>query len=254
MSNPQPDSQHDSQHDFITIGCADCDHRWTIEAYCGDRTCFKCRRKRFARLYPEIVKKVSGWRQVYSLTLTIVNIPDSYFERGDVDRILNYYQRFLDRKPFDRIIKSWVRIIHGSNTGNGWNLHIHILYDGSYLPKPQIKKAWREITHGSHIVDICLQREPERAVRYLLSEFLGEGKVDKETGEKKVRIRECDREKYNEVFKGVRLVQCGGKSGGLDARHRRCCPECGSPRIMPIWASEWYMKDIAGSLEAWEFA
>jgi len=247
------DPQHDPQHDFITIGCADCEHRWTIETYCGDRTCYQCRRKRFARLYPGLVKKVKGWGRIYSLTLTLINIPDRLFLRADVDRILNCFQRLLDRQPFNRIIKSWIRVIHATNTGNGWNLHLHTLYDGKYLAKKQIEKAWREITLGSFIVNISFQTQPERAIRYIMSEFLGDPKPDKKTGEKKVRIRESDRKKYNEVFKRVRLVQCGGQSGGLDLKRRCLCPKCGSPRIMPIWGSEWYMKNVPGSLEAWEF-
>ena len=71
---------------------------------------------------------------------------------------------------------------HLGKSGGRWNVHCHIIYEGSFIPQAQLSLAWNKITGDSKIVDIrtigkkgffCKRRQravtpQESALRYVL--------------------------------------------------------------------------------------
>lgn len=215
----------DSRHSYSTIYCAHCGRPHRVQLNCGDRTCPDCRKKWFGYHFQTLLDCVSNWKAVYFLTLTIRNIEDAQWGRFQVDKLRKDFSLF--RRRF-RSIDGGFYVVQATNRGKGWHLHLHILFDGHYLPKDAISKAWQEIT-GSFVVQIETVNNPKKAVRYLLSDFL-----------QSPRIRPEDRADYNGVFKGLRLVQPFGKYRKLKLRVPYKCPECGCD----LWFSELQINDL----------
>lgn len=204
----------DPDHPVRTFRCAHCGHLLQVKMSCGKRTCPVCRRKWFGYHYGALKKYVSTWSQVYFLTLTLKNIPDGQMTRWHIKRLREAFSKL--RYRFKGAIQDGFYIIQATNCGEGWHLHVHVLYRGKYVSKAAISEAWREITKGSYIVDIKRVERFQKALQYLLSDFSG-----------KPRVREQDVETYNRVFHGCRLVQGFGEYSKIKLRVPFRCPVCG---------------------------
>jgi len=209
---PRPEA--DPDHPVRTFYCSHCGYPLRVKMSCGDRTCPTCRRKWYGYHYGALKRYISSWSKVYFLTLTLKNIPDSEISRWHVHRLREAFSKLRYRlKPS---IKDGYYVIQMTNSGTGWHLHLHALFGGQFVPVSQISKAWHEITKDSYIVNIKLVEKWEYALRYLLSDFRGGP-----------RIREQDRETYNSLFRGSRLVQGFGKYSKIKLRVPYRCPACG---------------------------
>jgi hypothetical protein len=204
----------DPDHPIRTFYCSHCGYPLRIKMSCGDRTCPTCRRKWYGYHYGALKQYIASWPKVYFLTLTLKNIPDKEISKWHVQRLREAFSklRYLLRPS----IKDGYYVIQITNSGAGWHLHLHVLFCGEYLPVALIEKAWHEITKDSYIVNIKLVDKWEYALRYLLSDFRG-----------KPRIREQDREAYNNLLFRSRLVQGFGKYSKIKLRVPFRCPVCG---------------------------
>ncbi len=206
--NPDPD------HPIRTLYCSHCGYPLRVKLSCGDRTCPTCRRKWYGHHFGALKQQVSSWPRVYFLTLTLKNIPDEEMSRWHVRRLREAFSKLRYRLRPN--IKDGYYLIQVTNSGAGWHLHLHALYFGQYVPAIQISKVWSDITKDSYVVDIKLVEKWEYALRYLLSDFRG-----------KPRIREADKEAYNELMRALRLVQAFGKCTRIKLRVPFRCPVCG---------------------------
>ena len=221
-SHPTPPLP-DLEHPIKTLYCVHCGHPLKVRMSCGDRTCPSCRRKWFGYHFRTLLTMVENWRVIRSLTLTVKNIPDAEFSRYHVEEIRGYFTKL--RKRFKEI-EGGFYVVQATNMGQGWHLHLHIIFDGKYIPKQRVVNAWTEITGGSYIVDLANVRSPEKALRYLLADFSS-----------KPRIRPEDYATYNGIFRGSRLVQPFGTYRKTKFRIPFKCPACGST----CWA---FLEDI----------
>lgn len=203
----------DDRHPFLTFYCGRCGHPHRVELSCGDRTCPKCRKKWFGYHYKALLKCIELWPAVHLLTLTLKNVRE--IGRYDVVHLRESFTKL--RKKFPEIHGGFY-VVQATNGGKGWHLHLHVLFDGSFIAKERLSRAWADITHGSYIIDIKVVKDPHKAVRYLLADFSGAP-----------RIRPEDYDEYNSVFAGSRLVQPFGKYRltKLSSHEPFPCPICG---------------------------
>ncbi|MCJ7828470.1 MAG: hypothetical protein MUP81_01870 [Dehalococcoidia bacterium] len=230
-AGPGSNAKMIENHLFKTLYCSHCGEVLKVKLSCGDRTCPECRKKWFGYHLKILVNLVSHWAKPYFLTLTIKNISDNDFGKDCVRDIRQCFGKF--RRQFKRKIKGGFYVVQATNRGNGWHLHIHVLFDGWYIPKEMISKAWAEITGGSYIVDIKQIQSPKTAVRYLLSDFL-----------QSPRIRPEDKMAFNYVFKGARLVQSFGCYSKIKLRAPYNCPKCGRCEWIDL---DWLLGQGRGS-------
>lgn len=225
--NPIPDPSQaseirgDPRHPFKAIFCEHCGfvHRFKIS--CGRRTCPVCRRKWFGYHFKPLFEVVDEWEIVHSLTLTTRNIPDGEFGRYHVKQIRDWFSQL--RRRFRREISGGFYVVQATNRGKGWHLHLHIIFEGKYIPQKVISNAWEKITGGSYIVDVKDVKDARKAIRYLLADFSGAP-----------RIRPDDCEVYDSVFKGSRLVQPFGKFRTMKFKRPFKCPVCGNDTWVDI--------------------
>ncbi len=203
----------DDRHPFLTLYCSHCGKPLKVRLSCGDRTCPTCRKKWFGYHFDTILKIVSGWTRVYFMTLTVRNIPDRSFGRFHVDYLRRDFGK-LRRKV--KVIAGGFYVVQVTNAGSGWHLHLHVIYDGSYVHQKKLSRLWCDITSGSWIVGIREVQDRKKAVAYLLRDFLQTPK-----------IRPEDAEAFNSIFRGSRLVQPFGLYRKTKFRIPYECPDCG---------------------------
>lgn len=68
--------------------------------------------------------------------------------------------------------------IECTHTHNGWHLHLHIVYEGKYIPQAYISNLWREITNGAFIVYITKVQTHKATFNYILSYLSKQQKID----------------------------------------------------------------------------
>jgi hypothetical protein len=205
----------DDRHPFLTLYCSHCGRPLKVCVHAGppDRTCPTCRKKWFGYHYKSLLKIISPWPSAFLLTLTYKNIPDKQWGGWAVKQIRGDFTKL--RRRFKEIHGGFY-VVQATNNGRGWHLHLHVIFDGCFIAKERLSRAWADITKGSYIVDIRAVRDPKTAIRYLLADFTGAP-----------RIRPEDYEDYNGVFRDKRLVQPFGKYRNVKLRAPFPCPACG---------------------------
>ena len=226
-SRPDPDPEHP----FKSLFCSHCGYVHRIEMSCGSRVCPKCRAKWFGYHFHALYQLTKSWAEPRSLTLTVRNVPDSEFGRHTIKWLRECYaelRRRIDPPQTAREKRLGIRrparirggfyVVQATNygDGSGWHPHIHVMYDGEFIPKEIIKAIWREVTKGSYIIKINRVKTPYRAIAYLLADFTNEFRIDM----KYATI-------YDAVFKGARLVQPFGNLARAKLRVPFKCPICG---------------------------
>lgn len=267
----QPEGWPAHQHKTLRIVCAGCGRAFVAQLRCSDRTCTECRRKSYyslLRAYLSIVKQVVvDYHNLRLMTLTVENIPISStdFVRRQCNKILRYFDLMRKRKYYRNVIRGGIRSLElVCKDGQTWNLHLHILFEGSYIPVccqdmkdsnnaygisymekevcPNCKKIlclrrdWIHYTKTSPVVDIKKAFCIRGGLKYVMK-YLGKPAT---VGDYK--------DAYNLIMKGRRLVQPFGTWYDMKLeKEPYVCPDCGSVH----WISEFQVRLY--SKIAWQF-
>jgi hypothetical protein len=102
------------------------------------------------------------------LTLTLKHSPTPLAEQ--LDRLYACFRRFRRHTDIRGRIRGGIAFleIKASPTSKEWHPHLHVLFEGSFLPHELAKTAWQEITTDSFIVDVRKIGSAEQGGRYLL--------------------------------------------------------------------------------------
>lgn len=223
--------KRDIYHKYITLFCDHCGYKYIIQLNCGDRSCPLCRLKWYGYHFKALETILKNWGEdLRVMELTIKNIPDNDFTKASVKMIRKYFNRLLHRKYYKARIKGGFYFIHVTNIGNGFHLHLHIIYKGQYIPHDKLKATWLDVTKGSYIVWIRRSASVRKALKYLLGDLL-----------QKPKVQERYKDQYNSVMKGSRLVQGFGEYSKVKIKRLFICPECGN--------DSWYCPDFEPELE-----
>jgi hypothetical protein len=134
---------------------------------CGLRWCPLCiRTRRYI-----ITQSVSAWlktiEQPKFLTLTLKHTDSPLSQQ--IDDLYSFFKEFKRRKFFKkRLIGGvWFFQVKKSATDGMYHPHLHILFEGRYLPHDEVSAIWSKITHGSSVVDIRAINNARKAVDYV---------------------------------------------------------------------------------------
>jgi len=212
---------HTCGRDFITIHCLACGHQRLIRAGSRDRTCPVCQKSIYEKIFQRYKEILKNRANLKFLTLTAKPVRKQSVEY--VRFLASCLNRFLHRKPYDRLIKGLLATVECKKTSYGWfYYHIHCLIDGGFLNQAQISRDWRQIS-GFPIVHITrIRRTRNRALRYVLKYVLKGMNFDDSK----------DRADFRASFKGVRLIRSYGDFYALEYRSSPHvyfpCPRCGA--------------------------
>lgn len=120
---------------------------------CRDRFCLPCYQER-ARIILSNLRATLKGKHVRLLTLTIKSVDCPLSDL--INRCLKCFRRLRQAKAIASAMKGGVYFFEVTRNQHTslWHPHLHILFEGSYIPQPLIKKLWNRITHDSFIVDI----------------------------------------------------------------------------------------------------
>lgn len=155
---------------------------------CGHRWCPLCiKTRRFA-----IVQSVTSWMskvvqpKFLTLTLKHSNSPLS----NQISALYKFFKELKRRPWFKKRVFGgvWFFQVKVSKSDGLFHPHIHILFQGRYLEHDKLCEIWRQITHGSDIVDIRAVKNPKKAAEYVARYASAPCDLSKETEEKAIEI------------------------------------------------------------------
>lgn len=113
------------------------------------------------------VAELSKDRKIRLVTLTL-RINDAPLS-DQLTRLNKCYARLRRRKLWTLSQTGGIAFVEVKRRPHNhtWHAHLHVLTDGSYMPKSSLSQAWFEITGDSMIVDIKLCKSGVDAARYV---------------------------------------------------------------------------------------
>jgi len=245
-------------HEFW-VQCEDCGHKWSVTRTCDLRVCPKCegsRKSRVINKYKESVLSKMDKRNIRFITLTKKNKqslkPEHIKEiRSDFNKLLRKQLNpdNNSKATFKSKLHGGIYAIEINHTKNGWNIHMHVFYEGFYIDQSNLSRAWEDIT-GNPIVDIRKINDEESALldvcKYVAKKpFVRDKYTDKE-GNTHLEDISINKEakrlfEYFEATYKTHMVQVFGKFHHADSScsttisvsvPKVTCPECGSNNII----------------------
>jgi len=154
------------EHPFITLVCGCCGHTIQVPSYCGNRfcpTCGRIRSRRLLRRIGSVTAKIVP-KKGDTIKLLTLTVPRSRNLKGTVDELIRSFRRFRQRAWWKKHVRGGAYFIEFKHTANGWNPHLHVLVESSFMPVKTIRQHWERVSTGK-IVDI--RRIPiGSAIRY----------------------------------------------------------------------------------------
>lgn len=134
-----------------------------VADFCHDRLCIPCAISRAASIRANVrAALTNGPYRLLTLTLRHTSHPLDQ----QIKRLYLSFSRL-------RRIKLWRDHVIGGlavlevKHGDSWHPHLHVLFEGDFLPQPDIKAAWLRITGDSSIVDLRHVGSGLHAARYV---------------------------------------------------------------------------------------
>jgi len=220
-------------HTYRNITCGDCGLVYKVPLNCGDRLCPICKKPnyyRLLRLYLPVIRKIKT-SNLKLITLTHCNF--KYLTRSSVRQIASDYRQLRETAFWNKSVKGSLAVVECKHKNDkvGWNIHIHILVDSSFIPVGRLSKVWASITGHSYIVDIRRGRSNRNSVFHLLKYFL---KTPVIQGNNIIQLRQD----YNDAFRRSRTLITSGSLYNViaeDIVYHFSCPKCGGQN----WLFDW---------------
>ena len=218
-------SMEDS-HSYKTLYCANCGFQHKVRLYCGDRLCEICKEPNYHRLlshYLPVVEKIKPYR-LQQITLTHRNC--QFLTKSKIDKIASDLRKLRKSVFFKSRVKGGLAVVECKHRNDkvGWNIHIHILVDSSFIPVKELSKVWLSITGNSFIVDVRNEGDSRGSLFHLLKYFL---KTPVILGADILNLKED----FNNAFRGFRSLITFGSlynwKADDDVYHFKC-PSCKS--------------------------
>lgn len=134
---------------------------------CGIRWCPLCiRTRRFI-----ITSAVASWlktrKQPKFMTLTLKHTTAPLTIQ--IDTLYKCFKEFKRQPWFKKKLIGgiWFFQVKKSDTDGLWHPHLHILFEGRYLPHEEASAIWKKITRGSSVVDIRAVKNPQATAKYV---------------------------------------------------------------------------------------
>lgn len=133
---------------------------------CHDRFCVPCRRE-LARTVAQNVVAHARDTQLRFLTLTLKHSDATLSDQ--LDLLYTSFRRLRNVAAIRPQLVGGVAFLEIKRSRDllHWHPHLHVLYQGSYIPKSQLAHAWHRITLTSYIVDVRSVTNNEHAARYV---------------------------------------------------------------------------------------
>jgi hypothetical protein len=170
---------------------------------CKARLCPYCGRRRSAHVAAQMMPLISAMKRARHLVLTVKSKPGDL--RNQVRDLVGWFAK-LRRTPFwkQNVYQGVYTIEITVNERTGlWHPHVHIIFDGQYMPQAKLRYLWHNITNGSEIVWIEEAYSTAGLVQELCK-YIGKP-------QKSEHWTDAQLVEYAQAVRGMRMVQTFGK-------------------------------------------
>lgn len=207
--------------DAHILQCESCGHQHKVVYHCKLRFCSHCASTKLNLYmgkwmpYLDTLDAVN----VRTLMLSIKNVTDL---QAGAKKVLDCFNKLRHRKAYKALLEGGLRCIQAKPGKDGkWNVHLHCLYYGGYIPRAELSKDWKDITGDSWYVYVKAHRNVADALRYMLK-YVTRGVLSDPvgwTGE--------DLVEFVVALSDMRLVQAFGCFLKHGSKVYLVCPKCG---------------------------
>ena len=133
---------------------------------CRDRWCLPCGQARARSIAANITERMSRDRFRF-ITLTLKST-DQTLEHL-LDKLATSFQKLRQVNPWKKLCKGGVAFteVKHHDDPDRWNVHLHVVVEGAYVPKHDLMKVWHRITGDSYMIDIKLIRHASEVAQYV---------------------------------------------------------------------------------------
>lgn len=152
----------------LRMACDACNNVVGLTFRCELKICPECMEKRKSKLIREWTEFVRTFDKARFVTLTVRNI--KVLKKEHMDKLAKDFNYFINKalKRKNIHIKRGFRVFEVKEGRNkDFNLHLHALFDGPYIPVQLLSQLWYQTTKTSYIVDIRLIRHTTQSVHYM---------------------------------------------------------------------------------------
>lgn len=170
---------------------------------CKARLCPYCGSRRSKHVAAQMIPLVQAMKRPRHLVLTVKSKPGDL--RDLVKDLVGWFAK-LRRTPFwkQNVYAGVYTIEITINERTGlWHPHVHIIFEGQYMPQAKLRTLWHDITNGSEIVWIEEAYSKDGLVRELCK-YIGKP-------QKSEHWTDAQLVEYALAVRGMRMVQTFGK-------------------------------------------
>lgn len=149
------------------VGCSSEGEFSMALSRCRDRLCPLCANFRARECAERIEARVRTMVAPRFLTLTLREDGRALEDR--LDRLAQSFRRLRERDEWKRHVRGGiyaVQVTRGAQ-GQGWHVHLHVIWDGEWWHQGAISDAWEQVTGDSPIVDVRAVVDRRRAGQYI---------------------------------------------------------------------------------------
>ena len=142
-------------------------HRFRLGgSSCRDRFCIPCAIDRSRCLATNVLKALND-KPTRFLTLTLKQNTSSLADQ--LERLYDCFRRLRSRSWWKRHVTGGCGFleIKWSEKNQHWNVHLHCIIHGQYMPQREISSLWYKITGDSMIADVRFVHDQGRIGRYV---------------------------------------------------------------------------------------
>ena len=142
-------------------------HRFRLGgSSCRDRFCIPCAIDRSRCLATNVLKALQD-KPTRFLTLTLKQNTSSLADQ--LSRLYDCFQRLRSRSWWKHHVVGGCAFLEmkWSQRNDSWNVHLHCIVHGQYMPQREISSLWYKITGDSMIADVRFVHDPNRIGRYV---------------------------------------------------------------------------------------
>jgi hypothetical protein len=141
--------------------------KWKIgTSKCRNRWCEACAREK-RHLICRNLRTYAASKALRLLTLTLAGSDNSLDVQ--IERLYAGWKDLRASNELNGLIRGGVAFLEitRGKLGDHWHPHLHIIYEGKYLPQKVVSKLWKKITGDSWIVDLRFIGNAESAASYV---------------------------------------------------------------------------------------
>lgn len=188
-----------SSPERVRIVCDRCHSRW----------CDPCAAER-RRTVCRNLRTFAASRRLRLATFTLKSTAAPL--RQQVNRLYRSFRRFRQRREISRIFRGGVFFLEltRNTQTNLFHPHLHVIFEGAYLPQSLARKHWMSVTSDSFIVDVRDIKTSSQAASYVAK--YASKSIDRSIWNNAAALVETI-----EALRGTRTFSCFGtwKAAGL---------------------------------------